>query len=44
MSLPTPEHFIFIPGVLFIGITIGWVLGGRSARAQAEQKRRRAKE
>jgi hypothetical protein len=44
MSLPGPEHFIFIPGVLLIGITIGWVLGGRAARQQLEQKRRRAKE
>ena len=44
MSLPGPEHFIFIPGVLLIGVTIGWVLGGRSARAQIDQKRRRAKE
>jgi hypothetical protein len=44
MSLPGPEHFIFIPGVLLIGITIGWVLGGRSARAQADEKRRRARE
>jgi hypothetical protein len=27
-----------------IGITIGWVLGGRSARAAADEKRRRARE
>jgi hypothetical protein len=44
MGLPGPEHFIFIPGVLLIGITIGWVLGGRSARAEAEARRRRARE
>ena len=44
MSLPGPEHFIFIPGVLLIGVTVGWILGGRAARAQIEQKRRRAKE
>jgi len=44
MSLPGPEHFIFIPGVLLIGVTIGWILGGRAARAQLDQKRRRAKE
>ena len=25
-------HFIFIPGVLLIGIVIGWVLGSRAAR------------
>jgi hypothetical protein len=44
VSLPGPEHFIFIPGVLLIGITIGWILGGKSARAQLEKSRRRARE
>ncbi len=44
MGLPTPEHLIFIPGVLLIGLAIGWMLGGRAARAQIEEKRRRAKE
>ena len=44
MGLPGPEHFIFIPGVLLIGIVIGWILGGKSARAALEEKRRRARE
>jgi hypothetical protein len=44
MGLPGPEHLIFIPGVLLVGITIGWVLGSRAARAQLEKQRRRAKE
>jgi hypothetical protein len=44
LSLPGPEHLIFIPGVLLIGITVGWVLGSRAARRQLEAKRRRAKE
>ncbi len=44
MSLPGPEHFIFIPGVLLIGITIGWVLGGKAAREQLERRRKRARE
>jgi hypothetical protein len=26
------SHFLFIPGVLLIGIVIGWVLGSRAAR------------
>jgi hypothetical protein len=35
-------HFIFIPAVLFVGIVIGWVLGGRAARdAYAMELRRR---
>jgi hypothetical protein len=44
MGVPGPEHFILIPGVLLIGITIGWVLGGRAARAELEEKQRRARE
>lgn len=44
MSLPGPEHFIFIPGVLLIGIVIGWVLGGRAAREQIEKRKKRARE
>jgi hypothetical protein len=42
----TAAHFIFIPGVLLIGIILGWVLGGRAA-ADAfamELKRREEKQ
>ena len=42
MNLPGPEHLIFIPGVLLLGIVVGWVLGGRAARdAYAAELRRR---
>ena len=44
MSLPGPEHFVFIPGVLLIGITIGWILGGKAARQQLEKRRKKARE
>ncbi len=40
MGLPTGDHFFFIPGVMLIGVTIGYVLGARAARA--EMKRRQA--
>jgi len=43
-------HFIFIPGVLLIGVVIGWVLGSRAARdafamelRKREEKANRAK-
>ena len=26
------SHFIFIPGVLLVGVVIGWILGSRAAR------------
>lgn len=44
MDGPGPAHFLFIPGVLMIGIVLGYVLGARSAQAQLEKKRRRARE
>ena len=38
----TAGHFIFIPGVLLVGVVIGWILGGRAARdAFAAELRRR---
>ena len=39
--MPTPAHFIFIPGVLLIGVVIGWILGSRAAAdAYASQLRK----
>lgn len=40
----TPAHFIFIPGVLLIGIAIGYVLGARAVRAEVKKAEKRAKE
>jgi hypothetical protein len=37
----TPEHVIFIPGVLLIGVVLGYVMGGRAARAELDKRRRR---
>ena len=37
----TSAHFIFIPGVLLIGVVIGWILGSRAAAdAYASQLRK----
>ena len=46
----TSSHFIFIPGVLLVGVVIGWILGSRAAkdayaaelRKREERERRRA--
>lgn len=32
MGEMSSSHFLFIPGVLLIGVIIGWVLGSRAAR------------
>jgi hypothetical protein len=39
----TPEHILFIPGMLLIGMTIGYVLGGRAVRAEMAKKRDKMK-
>ena len=39
----TVEHFIFIPGVLLVGITIGFVLGARAVRNELARLKERAK-
>jgi proteasome assembly chaperone (PAC2) family protein len=44
MEGPGPEHFIFIPGVLLLGLVIGYVLGGKSAREVIEKRRKRARQ
>jgi hypothetical protein len=42
IGVPTASHFIFIPGVLLIGIVIGWILGSRAAQdAIASEMRKR---
>ncbi|MEM7157803.1 MAG: hypothetical protein AAF799_33495 [Myxococcota bacterium] len=45
----TLAHFIYIPGIVLLGVAIGYVLGGRAAEmARAEKadkdKRRAARE
>ncbi len=44
MNTPGPEHFIFIPGILLIGIVLGYIMGARAARAQIQRRRLRARE
>lgn len=29
--MPSAAHFIYIPGILLLGIVIGWILGSRAA-------------
>jgi hypothetical protein len=38
------EHVIFIPGVLLVGIVVGYILGVRAARADFEKRQKRARE
>ena len=39
--MPTAAHFLYIPGVLILGIVLGWILGSRAAAdAYAAQLRK----
>ncbi len=44
MNTPGPEHFLFIPGILLVGMVLGYVMGARAARAEIERRKRRARE
>lgn len=37
------EHLIYIPGMILVGIAIGYVLGARAARAELERRRKERK-
>ncbi len=42
--MPTAAHFLYIPGILLLGIVIGWILGSRAAAdAFAAHARRQSK-
>jgi hypothetical protein len=37
----TPGHIIFIPGVLMVGMFLGFILGARAARNQFDLQHKR---
>jgi hypothetical protein len=39
--MPTAAHFMYIPGMLLLGVVIGWILGSRAAAdAYAAQRKK----
>lgn len=42
--MPTSSHIFFIPGVLLIGMFLGFILGARAARNQFDLARKREEE
>ena len=40
----TFEHVIYIPGVLIVGLIIGYLLGARAVRAEMARLKKRIKE
>jgi proteasome assembly chaperone (PAC2) family protein len=39
----TFEHIIYIPGVLLLGLTFGYVLGARAVRTELKSMKSKAK-
>jgi hypothetical protein len=42
--MPTIEHVIYIPAVLLVGLTLGYVMGARAVREEHARMKRRAKD
>ena len=40
----TSSHILFIPGVLLVGMFLGFILGARAARNQFDLQRKREEE
>jgi hypothetical protein len=40
----TPQHLIYIPSVLMLGLIVGYILGNRAVRAELDRRKRRMKE
>lgn len=40
----TPQHVIYIPCVLLLGLVAGYVMGARAVRADIQRRRKRMKE
>ena len=40
----TSSHILFIPGILMVGMFVGFIFGTRAARNQADLERRRDQE
>lgn len=39
--MPSAAHVLYIPGILLLGIALGFVLGTRAARAELERQSKR---
>ena len=40
----TPQHVIYIPTAMMLGLIIGYILGSRAVRAELDRRKRRMKE
>lgn len=40
----TPQHVIYIPTAVLLGLILGYILGARAVRAELEKRKKRLKE
>jgi uncharacterized protein YneF (UPF0154 family) len=43
-GMMTPQHVIYIPCALLVGLIVGYVMGARAVRAEIAKRRARMKE
>ena len=44
MGNMSPQHVIYIPLVLLLGLVVGYILGARAVREEQQRRRKRMKE
>lgn len=42
--MPSVEHLIYIPGILLLGLAVGFRLGAKAARAELSKRQKRRRE
>ena len=40
----TPQHVIYIPCALLVGLIVGYIMGARAVRSELERRKKRMKE
>jgi len=40
----TPQHVIYIPCALLVGLILGYIMGARAVRSELERRKKRMKE
>jgi hypothetical protein len=43
-GMMTPQHVIYIPCVLLLGLIAGYIMGARAVRSELERRKKRMKE
>lgn len=42
--VPSIEHILYIPGILLVGLALGFRMGAKAARSEIERRRRQRRE